>query len=201
MIYFVQPAGQPVDPIKIGYTDGLDRRIVELERQHGRSMVVLATCRGGRRLERALHEVFAHFRVSGEWFEPSDDVLRLIEDVRLNGADALPQIDEVEQPAEGIRVDLIRDEASELVRALGGIEGSAKDQNRRAASKAGLSVTLVERLRYKKSDRIYADIMDALRTAMANEMDAVTSADLFALKRHVARLRLTTSTNRLRAVA
>lgn len=39
--------------------------------------------------------------------------------------------------------------------------------------------------------------MTALRTAMASEMDAITSADLFALKRHIAGLKLTTPTNRI----
>jgi uncharacterized protein YlaN (UPF0358 family) len=195
-VYFVQPAGAPVEPIKIGFTEGLERRVIELERQHSCKIAVLAVSTGGRRLERALHEIFAHYRVSGEWFEPADDILRLIDDIRRNGADALPQIDEVKVLPVGVRSDLLREEAAEIVRVLGGIDGCAKEQNQRAAEKTGLSFTQIERLRWKKC-RIYADVMDTIRIALANEVDAVTSADLFALKRYVAQLRRTTPTNRL----
>lgn len=190
-VYFAQPTGQPLDPIKIGFTTNAEERRAHLARFHKCEMTFLATCNGGRRLERALHEIFAHHRISGEWFEPCDDLLRLVDDVRRNGEDALPQIDEVAVVQPGVRVELIRDEASDIVKALGGIHGSKKEQIARAAEKAGLSETIVERLRYKKSERIYADIMDTLRIALANQMDAVCGADLLALKRHVARLRLT----------
>lgn len=196
-VYFAQPKGMPVDPIKIGFTGGLDRRIVELERQYGCEMNLLASCNGGRRLERALHEVFSPYRVHGEWFEPVDDLFRLIDDIRVNGSGALPTVREDQPAEESIRVNLLKDEASELVRSLGGYKGTAKEQVLLAAAKTGLSPTQVERLRYKKIDRIYADVMDAIRTAMASEMDAITSADLFALKRHIAGLKLTTPTNRI----
>jgi hypothetical protein len=188
-VYFVQPAGQPVDPIKIGFTDHSSKRFAELERQYGCSMNVLAMCNGGRRLEKTLHSLFETNRVSGEWFEPVDDILRLIEDINLNGADALPVIAEAIE-TEGIRVALIKDEAAEIVRVLGGRSGSALEQVNIAAAKTGLSHSVIERLRYKKSDRIYADIMDTLRLVLSNEMDAVTAADVFAIKRHLARLRL-----------
>lgn len=191
-VYFAQPAASSVEPIKIGFTENWDRRVVELERQHQREMRLLALSNGGRRLERALHEIFSPYNVAGEWFEPCDDILRLIEDIRVNGPKALPALTEEPAPVESVRVELVREEAERIVRLLGGTTGSAKEQVAQAAAKTGLSHTQIERLRYRKVERIYADIMDCLRTVMANEVDAVTSSDLFAIKRHIARLKLTT---------
>lgn len=67
--------------------------------------------------------------------------------------------------AEMVRVEVIQSEMASAVRFLGG-EGSAKEQITRAARAAGLSITVVERLRWKKIKRVPADIADTIREAV-----------------------------------
>lgn len=64
-----------------------------------------------------------------------------------------------------MRTELIVDEMAGAVRVLGG-EGSAKQQNSRAARAASLPVALIERLRWKKIKRVPADVADAIREAL-----------------------------------
>lgn len=68
--------------------------------------------------------------------------------------------------AEMYRVEAIQDEMASAVRVLGG-DGSAKEQNHRAARAARLSITIIERLRWKKVKRVPADIADTVRAALA----------------------------------
>lgn len=67
---------------------------------------------------------------------------------------------------EEMRAETIRVEMASAVRLLGDSGRSADEQNRLAARRAGLSVTVVERLRWKKIARIPADIADAVREAL-----------------------------------
>lgn len=67
-----------------------------------------------------------------------------------------------------MRAELIVDEMSSAVRLLGG-DGPAKAQNTRVARLTGLSITTIERLRWKKIKRVPADIADAIREALARE--------------------------------
>lgn len=64
------------------------------------------------------------------------------------------------------RVEVIQSEMASAVRFLGG-EGSAKEQITRAARAAGLSITVVERLRWRKVKRVPADIADTIREAVS----------------------------------
>lgn len=63
------------------------------------------------------------------------------------------------------RVEAIQDEMASAVRLLGG-DGSAKEQINKAARAARLSVTVIERLRWKKIKRVPADLADAVREAV-----------------------------------
>lgn len=70
--------------------------------------------------------------------------------------------------AEMYRVEAIQEEMASAVRVLGG-DGSAKEQNRKAARATGLSITTVERLRWKKIKRPFTDISDTVREAVARQ--------------------------------
>lgn len=63
------------------------------------------------------------------------------------------------------RVEVIQDEMASAVRVLGG-DGLAKEQITKAASKTGLTVTTIERLRWRKIKRVPADIADCVRDAL-----------------------------------
>jgi hypothetical protein len=75
-VYFVQQGRD--GPIKIGIADDPDLRLGQLQCGNPRLLYIRATEPGGVRLERALHKQFAHARMQGEWFEPSDDLLKRI---------------------------------------------------------------------------------------------------------------------------
>jgi len=64
-----------------------------------------------------------------------------------------------------MRAELIADEMASAVRFLGG-EGKASEQIRRAARSAGLTYTVIERLRWRKIKRVPADIADVVREAV-----------------------------------
>lgn len=79
MIYFIQST--PGSDVKIGFTDGpLNKRLYNLDREHGVTHTVLGTKAGGRREERAVHERFAEFRTSGEWFRCDTELLAFAAD-------------------------------------------------------------------------------------------------------------------------
>jgi hypothetical protein len=64
------------------------------------------------------------------------------------------------------RADSIRVEMRDAVKLLGSEGRNADEQNRVAARLTGLSVTTVERLRWRKIKRPFADITDAVRDAV-----------------------------------
>lgn len=67
-IYFVRSG----DLTKIGFTTNLPSRVRALH-MSGPGAELLCSYRGGRALERALHEEFAAYRKHGEWFDLPDD--------------------------------------------------------------------------------------------------------------------------------
>ena len=87
--------------------------------------------------------------------------------------------------AEKMRSEMIVEEMASAVRFLGG-DGSAQAQNNRAARAARLSVTVIERLRWKKIKRIPADVADAVREAMHrhNEESLARAKHELAVERH-----------------
>lgn len=78
IVYLIQ--GVSGGPIKIGLTTDLDARLKALT--YHEPLRVLATVPGVRADEMALHKRFAHCRVHGEWFEPTDDLMEFIENAR-----------------------------------------------------------------------------------------------------------------------
>lgn len=73
-----------------------------------------------------------------------------------------------------MRAELIADEMASAVRLLGG-DGSAKEQNNRAARAARLTTTTIERLRWRKIKRVPADVADAIREALARHNEETLS--------------------------
>lgn len=72
MIYFLQ--GKVGTPIKIGYTQTaatLASRVSSLQTGYPWRLRVLARCDGTKQDERRIHEVFAGYRLMGEWFDPA----------------------------------------------------------------------------------------------------------------------------------
>lgn len=64
------------EAVKIGWTSDVERRLRELRKVESDGVVLLAAFPGEKRDESALHELFAKYRLEGEWFALPFDVDR-----------------------------------------------------------------------------------------------------------------------------
>jgi hypothetical protein len=77
MVYFIQAVTG--GPVKIGYTRGsLGARLSQLQSGNPEELRVIGVRRGGRDLERELHQRLRHCHVRGEWFALSELLLATI---------------------------------------------------------------------------------------------------------------------------
>lgn len=78
-VYFIQAAsGQ----IKIGIAADPTARLRDLQVGSPVPLALVCDCGGGRPQEREYHRRFAAYRVHGEWFEPSAEIIAEIEAVK-----------------------------------------------------------------------------------------------------------------------
>lgn len=90
-VYFIQDA--KTQNIKIGYSATVHDRLKALRRGYG-DLELLSVIENGTRLtERNLHELFAADGIGGEWFRPSDALLRFIE--RSKTEEAITSVEEL----------------------------------------------------------------------------------------------------------
>jgi|HubBroStandDraft_6_1064221.scaffolds.fasta_scaffold16491_12 hypothetical protein len=82
-IYVIQagPLGE-IDPIKIGISKNIRKRLRHLQIGLASPIRLLLAFEGDRQTERALHQKFAHLRVSGEWFRPDADMRQWVRGYR-----------------------------------------------------------------------------------------------------------------------
>lgn len=64
--------------VKIGFSRFPYERIKQLRRQGYRPLTLLGTMPSRDGLERELHQRFAAYRISGEWFRPSSELAEFI---------------------------------------------------------------------------------------------------------------------------
>lgn len=76
MIYFIQVGDD--GPVKIGLADDPYRRLVALQCASPFELRLLGGFEGGRGEELKLHKMFAHARIRGEWFEPTEELLAFV---------------------------------------------------------------------------------------------------------------------------
>lgn len=72
-VYFVQSSG-PAAPIKIGWSQDVERRIAELQTANAHKLVLLGTVAGTMEREAALHAQFAYLRMEAEWFRNAPEI-------------------------------------------------------------------------------------------------------------------------------
>lgn len=80
-VYFIQ-AGN--GPIKIGWTKHTSVRLRYMQTGNAERLRLLCAMPGGRVLERTLHRAFRAQCVEGEWFKPCQELLALIEELKLS---------------------------------------------------------------------------------------------------------------------
>ena len=78
-VYFIKSGA--TGSIKIGVSKDPLRRLADLQNASGEELELIGVIKGNRNREKALHERFAHGNVRGEWFTPSDDLMREIQDL------------------------------------------------------------------------------------------------------------------------
>lgn len=115
IVYFAEAGGA----VKIGHTSRLQMRIADMQVSQHCAINLLATVPGGQDLEQHLHETFAKDRVRGEWFVLSDDILDLIQKVKIMGVEAIPAGFEPQrrssQDVSEISVELVRELVSQAL--------------------------------------------------------------------------------------
>jgi len=76
IIYFIQQGNDGA--IKIGISNNFEKRLAQLQTGSPYRLKVLLTINGNERLEKQLHNKFAEFRLSGEWFKPVGQITDFI---------------------------------------------------------------------------------------------------------------------------
>lgn len=71
-VYFIENRTQQL--LKVGVSLDVPRRLAEIQREAAGEVVLLGDIAGGFDVERVLHELFARWRVHGEWFRFADEV-------------------------------------------------------------------------------------------------------------------------------
>jgi hypothetical protein len=79
-VYFVQAEGGGF--IKIGHAVNLAQRLATMQLGCPLRLQILVNVPGGVRREKELHVRFKAYRRHGEWFEPADELLAFIEEMR-----------------------------------------------------------------------------------------------------------------------
>ena len=80
-VYFIQCS--ITKRIKIGIAENVATRYYKLNAMsHTRLGIVLVIDFGGRELEQHLHRKYEKYRVKGEWFEESKEIVDFIEDIK-----------------------------------------------------------------------------------------------------------------------
>ena len=83
-VYFIRSGDD--GPVKIGSTNNIRRRMQMLQTGSAYKLVLLRAFTGGEAEEKIIHARLSRFRISGEWFEASDEV--------LNGETGLSPLDD-----------------------------------------------------------------------------------------------------------
>lgn len=76
LVYFIQ--ADIGGPIKIGVSANIDKRIAQLQLSCPFTLRLLLLVQGGYSVELKLHKLFHTSRLHGEWFEPSESLVKFI---------------------------------------------------------------------------------------------------------------------------
>jgi Meiotically up-regulated gene 113 len=111
-IYFLQPTDG--GPVKIGFSNDVDRRKAELEAKYEMPLILLRTMRGERKKEHELHMRFAHLRLgTSEQFQPAPELMEFIGRPLFTSANP-DAVKEIESKLVSIRLDLTPQERDKL---------------------------------------------------------------------------------------
>lgn len=128
MIYFVR--NNSTLAVKIGFSSHPKKRLAQLQSANMDRLTLIIQIPGEKEDEKRLHQEFASHRISGEWFEPNQQLSETIE--RLIQIHCVPLPDKLK--VEKVAIDPIpSDDVRQAVRAeiakAGGLRALAKAWN------------------------------------------------------------------------
>lgn len=159
MLYFMQSTNGGL--VKIGFSDNVENRLRQLEKDYGQSLTILATMEGGRAEEAALHRRFKHLRVGRtEQFRPDPELMGFIGRPSLTGESA-------DKVAKFEDVDLRTARRNTILSEIG-IEVWRYGSPEKIAVLMGLSTKTIRRMidsgtlpAYKVGGRVLVSFLDA----------------------------------------
>ncbi|MBS7545089.1 GIY-YIG nuclease family protein [Ancylobacter oerskovii] len=166
-VYFVQAEKGPV---KIGFSTDVPRRIGQLQSGMREIMTLLAVMPGDRRTEYFFHQKLRAFRITGEWFHPSSDVLKAAQDASSVGLESVPPdyrpLPEYDPPS-GFDDDMKSEARYYCIQIAGHRVGSEtiRDLMRRVEKVTGVKLRTIQTIWYAERGIVHADVYRALREA------------------------------------
>lgn len=86
-------------PIKIGRASSPTMRLAQLQAMSPVPLEIIGLCRGGSLEENHLHRKFAKQRQHGEWFEPCEELLKLVEGLpKSEDEENIPSFEQEQMP-------------------------------------------------------------------------------------------------------
>lgn len=159
-VYFAQAES---GPIKIGFSTNPSRRIANIQTTLPERLVLIAAVRGTMRTELFFHHRLAAHNITGEWFQPHDDVLQAIWLVQTRGEESVPAecraTGEDAAPAEIVMLDDFVEVCRDYCIAIAGPRvGDEKihDLITRCAEITGLRRPTIRRIWYREHGAIHA---------------------------------------------
>ena len=80
-VYFTQ--GESGGAVKIGYTTNPESRLKTLQTSYPDILKILCLIPGDEKTEKEYHEKFKDIRLNGEWFKPTEEILKEIEELKI----------------------------------------------------------------------------------------------------------------------
>lgn len=96
-VYFIQSGN---GPIKIGWSNGIEQRLATLQMGNPEKLTILRQFRGDIWEEKALQRKFKNFKIHGEWFTPTQEILDFIKNTK--DEDFLWEVDAYKHKADRI---------------------------------------------------------------------------------------------------
>lgn len=89
-IYFILAVG--TGRVKIGTTINIDQRMVDIQCGSPFPLLLLFCIDGGVQIERKIHKYLKKYRILGEWFDMTDEVVDFMEIVKLKGRNGVDDL-------------------------------------------------------------------------------------------------------------
>lgn len=115
MIYIIRCG----DAVKVGFSSDPFTRIKELQTGNPQRLEVIAVFPGSRKLEKGIHARLNQYRISGEWFRWTPEVVNALESVKVSLGD-LQSSDITPPPISPVsgKLDEVNPESAELIAHL-----------------------------------------------------------------------------------